>query len=739
MIRMPALRPLHLLAAALLALAPLLAIPAAPAEDRRSITLGTIDLRDVRINEVIRLVAEASGVNIVATQDVGQRIVSLYLRDTTAHGVVDTLARVGGLWYRWQPETGTYLLMSAAEYQRDLGVLRDEETRVFRLRHHNVVAAAYMLESLFGERVELTEPTEEPLGEMLESEDMRRSDANNNTSSRNNRSINDSRSTSYNERNRGTSSRSGSSSQRRASAAVTPAQQEEAAELVDETGGSLSREQLRAVRQGVEASIYVTYNRLHNLLVVRSGDDRALRQIAELVESIDLPTRQVLLEMRIIEVRLDNEFRRAFDMDLFSGGGTPGGPGAQPVNPLRPGDASGPRALAGLGNFSLDPSSTGIFQIINSRIRARLQLLEEKGRVHNLARPMVLASNNEPARLFIGEQVVMVTGATAQTTTGVNSPALTTVTAETEQRDIGTTLIVHPRINDDRTVTLTIDQENSRRIQGGTSIPLAIGTGQVLDYPIDTMDTSQIQVAALAKDKLTIAVGGMIRAETTKSRQQIPGFGDIPVIGNLFSRDVETDDQRELVLLITPHIVDNGEEGEQVSYRQISPAAEAQSRLLDPRRGTAADALPAPDAAPIAPAAALPAGHTDGEDPTARYIHLTRHALFARRAPEEAARAAPAIAALGVPQGPQQLWPEPGVQAVALEAWRDGELHATVVRLVNNSLHPIDIDPTRLRGRWLAATAERTRLAPLDAADSAMLVVLLSDRPFAQALEGGHP
>jgi hypothetical protein len=92
-----------------------------------------------------------------------------------------------------------------------------------------------------------------------------------------------------------------------------------------------------------------------------------------------------------------------------------------------------------------------------------------------------------------------------------------------------------------------------------------------------------------------------------------------------------------------------------------------------------------------------------------------------------------------VPQGPQQLWPEPGVQAVALEAWRDGELHATVVRLVNNSLHPIDIDPTRLRGRWLAATAERTRLAPLDAADSAMLVVLLSDRPFAQALEGGHP
>ncbi|THF62680.1 DUF3438 family protein [Pseudothauera rhizosphaerae] len=734
---MSASRPLHLLAAALLALAPLLATPAAPAEDRRNTTLGTIDLRDVRINDVIRLVAEASGVNIVATQDVGQRIVSLYLRDTTAHGVVDTLARVGGLWYRWRPESNTYLLMSAAEYQRDVGVLRDEEARVFRLRHHNVVAAAYMLESLFGERVELSEPTEEPLGETLDTEELRRND-----SGSNNRSSNDNWSgrNDSNSRTRSTGTRSSAG---RRSGAATAGQQEEAAQLVAEAGTGVSREQLRAVRQGVEPPIYVTYNRLHNLLVVRTGDDRALQQIAELVKSIDLPTRQVLLEMRIIEVRLDNEFRRAFDMDLFSGSETSSGSSAQPVNPLRASDTSGPRVVAGLGNYALDSSSTGLFQIINSRIRARLQLLEEKGRIHNLARPMVLASNNEPARLFIGEEVVMVTGATAQTTTGVNSPALTTVTAETEQRDIGTTLVVHPRINDDRTVTLTIDQESSRRIQGGTSIPLAVGSGQILDYPIDTMDTAHIQVAALAKDKLTIAVGGMIRAETTKSRQQIPGFGDIPVIGNLFSRDVETDAQRELVLLITPHILDNGEEGEQVSYRQISPAAEAQSRLLDPRHDAAADAPPAPGAAPAAPgaapAAATPTGRTDGEDPTARYIRLTRHALLARRAPEEAARTAPAIAAQDVPQGLQELWPEPGIQAVALEAWRDGGLHATVVRLVNNSLRPIDIDPTRLRGHWLAATAERARLAPLDAADSAMLVVLLSDRPFAQALAGVRP
>jgi len=705
------------------------AIPATQANP--DALLGTIDLREVRINEVIRLVAEVSGVNVVATQAVGERELSLYLRNATARGVVDTVARVAGLWYRWRPETNTFLLMSAEEYQRDISVFREEETRVFRLRHHNVVAAANALRALFGTRVRLTAPIEEPLGEAMRTGKPRQDSGGGSRAGAGGGS-------GGGDAGRGAGGSAGAGG-RTASAGARPEEQAAAATLLAEAGDQLSREELQAARQGTEAPIHVTYNRLHNLLIVRTGDDRALKQAAELMDALDLPTRQVLLEMRIVEVALDNEFRRAFDVDLFAGGNTSGGPGAQPVNPLQTAAAAGPNAVAALGNFAIDSSSTGLFQIINSRIRARLQLLEDKGRVNTLARPMLLASNNEPARLFIGEEVVLITGATSQTTTGVNSPSVTTVTAQTEQRDIGTTLVVHPRINADRTVTLTIDQETSRRVRGGTTIPLAIGASEILDFPIDTVNTAQIQVAALARDTLTIAVGGMIRAETSKSRQQVPGFGDIPVLGNLFARDVETDTRSELVLLITPHILDNAEDAAAVSREQMSPAVEAQNERLDPRpRGPAPDAgVPAP-AATRAPAP-LPATRDGAADPTGRYVRLTRHALLAQRDPAGAARRDPTIAVRGVPATAVPLWPDPGVAALALGGWQEGGLHATVVRLENRLLRPLDVELTRLRGRWLAATVERHQLAAWDTAGSSALLVLISDRPFAEALAEQRP
>lgn len=711
--------------------------------------LGSFDLRDVSVAEAIRLIAEVSGVNIVATRAVSDRQVSMYLRDATARGVIDTLARVNGLWYRYLEQSRTFILMSAEEFQRDASVFREEDTRTFRLKHHNVVAAANAVRALFGIRVRLSRPVEEQLGEQMKTTELRRADSGSMAGGRSGtRSGIDGTSGQGGVAGAGTA---GGAAAGVAAAAppVRPEQAVAAATRLAAEGEALSGEELQALRQGIEAPIHVTYNRLHNLLIVRTGDESAMKQVAELVRAIDLPARQVLLEMRIIQVALDEEFRRAFDVDLFGGGSTSGTPGSQAVNPLRPNATSGEKLAAAIGNFDLDRESTGIFQFINARVRARLQLLEEKGKVRTLARPMVLASNNEPARLFIGEEVVLITGATSQTTTAANSPSSTTVTAETEQRDVGTTLVVHPRINDDRSVTLTIDQEISRRVRGGTTIPLAIGNSEVLDYPIDTVETSNIQVAALAKDGLTIALGGLIRAEASKTRQQVPGFGDIPVIGNLFSRDVETDERTEMVLLVTPHIIDTAEEGDALSRRQMSPLVEHEAARLAPRPDAeapgSAPAVPAAQAVPVAPqapahpvAAPVPASGDPAADVQARYVRLTRHALLAWR---DAATAAldPTIAAREVPRRPLPLWPEAAVRSLPLAAWQDGELFATLVRVQNEGDTELALDPRRFRGQWRAATVEHPRLAARDRSGDAALVVLVSDRPAADILEEERP
>lgn len=657
--------------------------------------LGTFDLRDTRIHDVMRLVAELSGVNVVATEAVGARVLSLYLRDASARSVIDTVARISGLWYRYRAESGTYLLMTAEEYQRDISVFREEETRVFRLRHHNVVSAANALVALFGSRVELAAPVEEKLGETMRTNNVRRAQGNEVAN-----------------RSPALPSALGGGAARAAGGSERPEQVAASTHQLAGREGQLSREEVSALKQGKEPPIHVTYNRLHNLLLVRSGDDKALQQAARLIESIDLPARQVLLEMRIVQVQLDNEFRRAFDADLFGGGLTTGGPGAQPPNPLQPGALLGPKATVGLGNFPLDTDSTGIFQLINSKIRLRLQLLEEQGKVQTLARPMVLASNNEPARLFIGEEVVLITGATSETTTNNDGPAITRITTQTEQRDVGTILVVHPRINADRTVTLTIDQENSRRVRGGTTIPLAVGDNRILDYPIDTVDTATIQVAALARDKLTIAVGGMIRQDRSDTLQQVPGLAKVPGLGMLFSRKVESEKRSELVLLITPHILDTVEEGAQVSAAQYSPAAAAASQRLDPRQP-----------------AELPATRQDVRDPMADYVALTQLALKA-----QAGQPVPQLTPAPLPPDAAllPLWQQAGrLQSTPGASWQGMGKYVTQVRLANPGDQPITVDTSRLNGKWLAATVESAQLAP----GAGMSLILISDLPYVQAVQ----
>ncbi|MBZ8142998.1 type II secretory pathway, component PulD, partial [Rubrivivax gelatinosus] len=345
----------------------------------------------------------------------------------------------------------------------------------------------------------------------------------------------------------------------------------------------------RALQAGDDAPLYLTYNKLHNLLILRSGDERVLAQVRQFVERIDLPARQVLLEMRIIEVRLDDEFHRAFDIDFFSkgaAGGVATTASGQSVNPLT-GAATGPRTVGALGNNSLYQNNSSIFQFLSNRIRVRLQLLEEQGRVQTVARPLLLASNNEPARLFIGEEVVLTTGASAQTTTGTTGATNTTITAETEKRNIGTTLLIHPRINADRSVTLTIDQESSIRVAGGTTIPLATGSDEnngVIQFPIDTVNTATVQAVALAQDGLTIAVGGMVRESRRRTEGNVPGLSSVPLLREVFKKDERSGERYEMVLVITPHVLESAEQAEDLTRRLRENDGEVR-----PPQATAAD------------------------------------------------------------------------------------------------------------------------------------------------------
>jgi general secretion pathway protein D len=208
---------------------------------------------------------------------------------------------------------------------------------------------------------------------------------------------------------------------------------------------------------------------------------------------------------------------------------------------------------------------------MNDKIRARIQLLQENNRINTLSTPILLSSNNKPAQVFVGTEQIVTTGFDAvpgvATVAGIGAPAIIPVT---EMRNIGNTLMVFPKINTDKTVTLTLFQDSSTLIRGGSTIPVPVG-GTIQSFNVDSIRTSNINGTVQAKDGLTIAIGGLIDSSDSEEEQRIPVIGDFPIIGEFFKRKVQEKSKRELLLLITPHIIETAHDGEDLSRDAIEP------------------------------------------------------------------------------------------------------------------------------------------------------------------------
>ncbi|HEY0201462.1 MAG TPA: hypothetical protein VGC24_07200 [Burkholderiaceae bacterium] len=567
--------------------------------DPRLTVIGDIDFRQLPMYQAARLASELTQVNVVSTAAASEVPVTLFLRRTTIQALMDNLARVTGLWYRYDKDTNTYLLMTAEEFRRDVVVYRSDVTRVFPMKYYNVVSAATSLRALYGRRVQLAASVEEPLGISALGSPLSAQRTASSGGGVNPAVSSNNRNSTTNGGGGGGGYGGGDMGGQGMGAMWQPPisygndngrganddkaggldklSQGRASTLSDINQGEVSRvskADLETLDQTRESPVYVTYNRLHNLLIVRSGDEKLIAEIATLVERIDRPARQVLLEVKVLELTMGDTFSSAFDLNV---------------------DVNG-RGLSTTSGSSA--TGAGIFEVFNRNIRARLELLQSQNRVRVLSTPVLMASNNQPSRLFIGSEQVLVTGVSTDTVTNTSSSSVN-VTATTERRDIGNQLIIVPRINDDRTVTLSIDQDNSTLNRGGASIPVVVNGG-VVGYPIDTVNTSNMQATVLAKDGYTAAVGGLIRDSISKQEQKVPGLGDVPVLGYFFRSQADVQSKTETVLLITPHILETAEEAQAVSRDLVGRRSQQSNAVVD-------DNLPplpgSPSSAPEAPRA----------------------------------------------------------------------------------------------------------------------------------------
>jgi general secretion pathway protein D len=345
-------------------------------------------------------------------------------------------------------------------------------------------------------------------------------------------------------------------SRRRAHAGARQADmtQDEAAKIGKalESGDAENYERLLGENRRA-ANIFVSMSRKNNMLIVRTSDTRAMAEIRRLVKSLDVPTPMVLMELKVMELQLDDDFEASFEYDFNrrKNTHTVGNHGELIGKTLQ-------SALSGI-----NPTFT--FNVLNDDIAAKINLMQRDGRVKVLATPTLLTANNEVSRIFSGQELPIVTGWTAgQTTTSLESGTETTTmpTPEIERKDVGTMLLITPNINADRTVTIHLMQENSHSDENmSTRIPVPGSP----DLSVQYVESRSLTGTFVAKDKMTVLAGGLIKEKESEQYYRTPFFGSIPLLGWLFRGTEKVKERTELVILITPHVISTPYEGGRIS------------------------------------------------------------------------------------------------------------------------------------------------------------------------------
>jgi general secretion pathway protein D len=276
-----------------------------------------------------------------------------------------------------------------------------------------------------------------------------------------------------------------------------------------------------------------------NSLIVRSNRND-FELIRAVVQQIDVPPLQVLIEAIVVEVRRDRSLSISTETKL----------GKTDVN--RGGvSVSGTTGSAGLADFALKIMRVGAIDL-----EATIRIAAQRGDVRIVSRPIVLTENNHEATIVVGSQRPFVQVARALPT---DAPLRDQVI---QYKEVGTKLTVLPTIGSEGAVQLAVTQEISN----------ATGETQ-FDAPVISQRSVQTQL--LVQDGQTVVLGGLTDKQKDVSSGGIPFLSSIPLIGGLFGRYDRSTVETELFVFLTPRVIRSPADAERLSKPLRDRAEEA--------------------------------------------------------------------------------------------------------------------------------------------------------------------
>ena len=271
----------------------------------------------------------------------------------------------------------------------------------------------------------------------------------------------------------------------------------------------------------------------NSLLIVAAQADYEV--VVDALKKLDVVRRQVLVEVLLAEVTLRDGLE--FGIDWFISGRNDNNNGTLSTNGLLPATRL-PADVARVGGLQLINLSGG-------EVRAVLKALGRDGKTKVLASPQIMVLDNEKAEIKIGDRISVQT----LTQTGVNVGT----TNSYSYLETGVLLAVTPRINSGGMVTLDISQE--------VSAPGDTPTGN----PNPNVATRSAKTAVVVASGDSIVLGGLIRENSSRSTSGLPLLSKIPILGGIFGSQTLSLERTELVMVVTPKIVNDVSQARQVT------------------------------------------------------------------------------------------------------------------------------------------------------------------------------
>jgi MSHA biogenesis protein MshL len=349
---------------------------------------------------------------------------------------------------------------------------------------------------------------------------------------------------------------------------------------------------------GKEGGRSVVISPQSGVVVIRAMPDE-IRNVEMYLKATQLSVdRQVILEAKILEVELNDSFQSGINWASFASfssshqnrvstgflaPGTTLAPlpfaGGQP-----PVISTGATGLAASAGFSLASPSAAAgslfgFALQTSNFTALISFLESQGTVHVLSSPRIATLNNQKALLKIGTDEFFVTGVTSTTATS-SAGNTTTPSVTTQPFFSGVVLDVTPQIDDRGNIILHVHPSVSQVSTVVKGVDLGSSAGTVT-LPLASSSTSEMDSVVRGQDGRVVAIGGLMRQSSTADNSQLPGVGEVPLLGALFRNKSQVNQKRELVVLIKPTIVD----GPNVWNDDLLDASRRFQDLAPPRPG----------------------------------------------------------------------------------------------------------------------------------------------------------